>query len=309
MKTVLITGAGSYIGTSFEKYVEEKYADQLALDTIDMIDESWRGKSFKDGNGKAYDCVFHVAGIAHADVGRAMEKIKRKYYAVNTDLAIEAAKKAKEDGCSQFILMSSMIIYGDSVPYGMKKRITKNTKPKPSNFYGDSKWKADRGVRQLADDHFTVTVLRPPMVYGKGSKGNYATLSKIARRLPVFPDVENERSMLYIENLCEFLVQVMMKGIGGICFPQNAEYVSTSRLVREIGITAGCPVYTTKLLNLFVVVACHAPLRKIREMAIKAFGNSSYDQALSKYDFEYQKVDLRSSIIATEGDSSTYIGI
>ena len=204
MKKVLITGAGSYIGTSFEDYAAEKYPEDLTIDTIDMVDGTWREYDFRP-----YDIVFHVAGIAHADIGNVDEETKQKYYAVNTDLAIETAEKAKAQGVKQFVFMSSAIIYGDSAPLGKRKRITKATRPHPANFYGDSKWKADRGIRKLADDSFTVTVLRPPMIYGKGSKGNYPTLSKMAKKLPVFPKVMNERSMLYIENLCEFLCQVM----------------------------------------------------------------------------------------------------
>lgn len=199
MKKVLITGANSYIGISFEKYVKENYCGEFQVETVDMIDGSWRDKDFL-----GFDIVFHVAGIAHADVGNVGEEVKKKYYAVNTDLAVEAAKKAKADGVSQFVFMSSAIVYGDSAPAGKIKRINRDTEPQPANFYGDSKWQADKGVRELEDENFTVTVLRPPMIYGKGSKGNYPTLAKLAKKLPLFPDVNNERSMLYIDNLCEF---------------------------------------------------------------------------------------------------------
>lgn len=297
---MLITGANSYIGTSFEKYVEEKYPKQLSVDTIDLIDGSWRSSFFTDESGKPYDIVFHVAGLAHADVGHVTSEIKAKYYAVNTDLAIECAKKAKDDGCSQFVFMSSSIIYGDSAPYGKRKRITKNTKPHPANFYGDSKWKADRGVRKLKSDNFTVTVLRPPMVYGKGSKGNYPMLSKMARKLPAFPNCKNERSMLYIDNLCEFLVQVMMRGEGGVFLPQNAEYSSTSDIVRLIAESSGHRIIISKAFNWVVSLTSVLPVRKIRGLANKAFGNMSYDQGLSKYDFKYQIVSLKESIRRTE---------
>lgn len=300
MKKVLITGANSYIGTSFERYVEEKYPGQLSVDTIDLIDRLWRNKSFTDDSGKPYDIVFHVAGLAHSDVGHVTPEIKAKYYAVNTDLAIECAKKAKSDGCSQFVFMSSSIIYGDSAPYGKQKRITKDTKPHPANFYGDSKWKADKGVRELADDNFIVTVLRPPMIYGKGSKGNYHTLSKMAKRLPIFPDVQNERSMLYIENLCEFLFQVIIRGDGGIFWPQNAEYCGTSDFVRVIAKVSGHRIVVSKAWNWIVCITSHIP-GKLSVLANKAFGNFSYDQAMSRYEFEYQVVNIKESIQRTEG--------
>ena len=294
MKKVLITGAGSYIGTSFENYAGEKYPEDLTIDTIDMVDGTWREYDFRP-----YDVVFHVAGVAHADIGNVDEETKQKYYAVNTDLAIETAEKAKAQGVKQFVFMSSAIIYGDSAPLGKRKRITKETRPRPANFYGDSKWKADKGIRKLADENFTVTVLRPPMIYGKGSKGNYPTLSKMAKKLPVFPKVMNERSMLYIENLCEFLCQVMKRGEGGIFWPQNAEYSRTDEMVKMIAGANGHKILVTKALNPFVGMAGSVP-GKVSGLANKAFGNLSYEQSMSQYDFAYQIVSLEESILRTE---------
>ncbi|MBQ6052004.1 MAG: NAD-dependent epimerase/dehydratase family protein [Clostridia bacterium] len=290
MKKVLITGANSYIGVSFENYVHEHYNSELTVDTVDMIDGTWRQKDFS-----LYDVVFHVAGIAHADIGKVSEETKKKYYAVNTDLAIETCNKSKDEGVKQFVFMSSSIIYGDSAPYGKQKRITEETEPHPSNFYGDSKWQADKGVRELADDNFIVTVLRPPMIYGKGSKGNYPTLSKMAKKLPIFPDIQNERSMLYIENLCEFLAQVMIRGEGGIFWPQNAEYTRTSEMVKMIAEASGHKIMVSKAFNWLVSIASHIP-GKPAALANKAFGNLSYDQSMSTYDFEYNSVGLKESI-------------
>ncbi len=294
MKRILITGANSYIGASFEVYVKAHYSQEFKVDTIDMIDGTWREADFS-----SYDVIFHVAGLAHADVGKVDEAIKQKYYAINTDLAIETAKKAKADGVKQFVFMSSAIIYGDSAPYGKKKCITKDTKPHPSNFYGDSKWQADKGIRKLADENFVTTVLRPPMIYGKGSKGNYPTLAKMAKKLPVFPDVQNERSMLYIENLCEFLCQVMLRGKGGVFWPQNSEYSRTSQLVKIIAKTNKHGIIVSKVFNPFVFIAARFP-GKIGGLANKAFGNLSYEKKMSSYDFDYQTVDLEESIKRTE---------
>ena len=294
MKRVLITGANSYIGVSFEKYAKEHYSNELMVETVDMIDGSWRKKDFS-----SYDVVFHVAGLAHADVGKVDEETKKKYYAVNTDLAIETCKKAKEEGVKQFVFMSSAIVYGDSAPYGKTKRITAETEPSPANFYGDSKWQADKGVRALMDDNYIVTVLRPPMIYGKGSKGNYPTLAKMAKKLPVFPDVQNERSMLYIENLCEFLCQVMILGEGGVFWPQNAEYTRTSEMVKLIAQVSGHKMVVSKGWNWVVGIARIIP-GKIKGLTNKAFGNMSYDQSMSRCDFNYQLVGLRTSIERTE---------
>ena len=294
MKKVLITGANSYIGERFREYANKFYGSELTIETLDMMDERWKTADFS-----SFDVVYHVAGIAHADIGKVNNSVIAKYYAVNTDLAVKTAKKAKEEGVRQFIFMSSAIIYGDSAPYGKKKRISVDTEPQPSNFYGDSKWQADKSIRELSGDNFIVSILRPPMIYGKGSKGNYPTLSKMAKKLPVFPNVQNERSMLYIENLCELLCQIIIKEEGGIFWPQNAEYTRTSSLVKEIAFCSGHKIMVSKLWNWVVVLASIIP-GKPKTLTNKAFGNLSYDQEMSKYDFEYQIVGLSESIKRTE---------
>ncbi len=243
--------------------------------------------------------VYHVAGIAHADVGNVTDEVKAKYYAINTDLAIETAKKAKAEGVKQFVFMSSAIIYGDSAPYGTPKKINRETKPQPSNFYGDSKLQADLGIQELSEARFLTCVLRPPMIYGKGSKGNYPTLAKMAKKLPIFPDCDNQRSMLYIENLCEFLCQVMIRGEGGVFYPQNAEYTRTADMVRMIAKASGHKIWISRGWNWVVGLAKAIP-GKPRLLANKAFGNLTYDQSISKYWFEYQIVSLEESIKRTE---------
>lgn len=303
-KHVLITGSGSYIGESFRTYAAEHYPDNFTIDAVDMIDPTWREMDFS-----SYDIVYHVAGIAHADAGNVSDEVKEKYYTVNTDLAIKVAEKAKSDGVNEFIFMSSMIVYGESAPYGAKKVIDGHTVPRPTNFYGNSKLQADVGVRELADEKFKVIVLRPPMIYGKGSKGNYPTLAKLAKKLPVFPDVDNERSMLYIENLCEFLCQIMLvkevKENAVVLIPQNVEWTKTSEMVKEIAEVSGKTIAVTFMLNPAVAVASKMPY-KINSLVNKAFGNSTYEQTMSFYEgINYRVVCLKESIRKTEGESSS----
>lgn len=300
-KKVLITGANSYIGESFQVFAEENYEKNFEIDTLDMLDPEWRKKDFS-----AYDIVYHVAGIAHADVGNVSEEVKQKYYAVNTDLSIEVARKAKEEGVKEFIFMSSMIVYGDSAPYGKRKIIDKNTVPHPANFYGDSKLQADVGVRELADTNFKVIVLRPPMIYGKGSKGNYPILAKLAKKLPIFPEVTNERSMLHIDNLCEFLCQIMLiKEITNesvVLIPQNVEWTKTSDMVHEIAKVSGKKIISLKMLAPAVWIGGKIP-GKIGELVNKAFGNNAYSQDMSEYEgIDYRMVDLKESVEKTEGN-------
>lgn len=286
MKRILITGANSYVGTSFEKYIKDNFPNDFSVDTVDMIDGTWRQKSFS-----GYDVIYHVAGIAHSDSGRISPEKEKLYRSVNTDLTIETAKKAKEDGVKQFIFMSSAIVYGDSAPIGKKKVITRETPVNPANCYGDSKVQAEKGIMPLSDDSFKVVILRPPMIYGKGSKGNFPTLEKLATRLSFFPKVSNERSMLYIGNLVEFVRLIIQNDEEGVFWPQNAEYSNTSEVVQMIAEAKGRRIRLVSGCTWLLRLASH-----FSGLINKAFGNLSYESEMSSYGIEYRKNSLLESI-------------
>ena len=290
MKKILITGAGSYIGTAFERYLAQ-WPEQYAVDTLDMIGDAWRSADFS-----GYDAVFHVAGIAHSDNGKISAEKEKLYYAVNTDLTVETAQKAKAAGVGQFIFMSSAIVYGDSAPIGKNKIIDRDTPVSPANCYGDSKVQAEKGILPLSDDTFKVVVLRPPMIYGPGSKGNYPVLSKLARKLPLFPKVNNQRSMLYIDHLTEFIRLMVENGEEGIFWPQNATYSNTTELVRTIAAVHGKKIVILPGLTWALKLMSH-----LTGLVNKAFGSLCYDPAISVYRDEYRHASLEESIRITEG--------
>ena len=279
MKRVLITGKNSYIGTSLENWLMRE-PDKYKVDTVDMKDGSWKEKDFS-----LYDVVFHVAGIAHIKETSDNQDI---YYKVNRDLAYETAQKAKEDGVEQFIFLSSMSVYG--IENGV---IDKDTPLKPNSAYGKSKIEAEELINKLQDDSFTVATLRPPMVYGKGCRGNYPRLARLALKTPIFPKVDNKRSMIFIDNLSEFVKQLIDNRSGGLFFPQNAEYVNTSEMVRLIAEAHGKRVLMTKLFN---------PLLRLLNVSTvnKVFGDLVYDMSMSEYEFDYRVCGLRESIEKTE---------
>ncbi len=297
-KRILITGANSYIGTSFEKYLEKYNAkhqkDCYVVDTLDMKSSSWKEYDFS-----RYDSVFHVAGIAHADTGNLTKEQQQLYYKVNCDLAVETAEKAKSSGVKQFIFMSSIIVYGANPEPDKGNIITAETKPRPENCYGDSKLLAEEGLKKLSDNNFKVAILRPPMIYGPGCKGNYQTLSKIAKYSPIFPKIENSRSMLFIENLCEFIRLVIENRESGLFFPQNSEYVKTSELVKSIANVHKRKIIFTKAFNK-IIKFCKKNNGKIGKLCSKAFGNLAYSTDLSNVNLNYNLVGFVESVYRTE---------
>lgn len=283
---VLITGKNSYTGTNLANYL----AGTHKIKSISLREESWQNESFTK-----FDTIFHVAGIAHDTAEKISDSQRYLYNEINTTLAYNTAIKAKREGVKQFIYMSSAIIYGESAPIGQEKIITRETQPNPSSYYGESKLNAENLLMPLDDENFRICILRCPMIYGKSCKGNYQTLAKIARKLPVFPKINNARSMLYIKNFVEFVRLIIENQERGIFWPQNGEYSNTSHLVQLIAKSHG--------RKILLLPGCKWPLRFLAHwsrLVNKAFGSLAYSQDLSVYKENYRLYTLEQSINETE---------
>jgi nucleoside-diphosphate-sugar epimerase len=284
-KKILITGSSSYVGNTFAKWMSN-FGGSYTIEKVSTRNEEWRNKDFSQ-----YDIILNVAGIAHVEAKKSMETL---YYKVNRDLSIDIAKKAKQEGVKQYIYMSSMIVYGNS--FGKKlnqtKLITNDTTPEPVNFYGDSKLQAEKGILSLQSPEFSVSIIRAPMIYSNEAKGNFPKLIKFAEILPIFPKIDNQRSMIYIDNLCEFIRLLIEHKSCGVFFPQDKEYVNTSDIVYKIALEKGRYIKLTKLFN---------PLLGVASLFIKSinksFGSYIYDKEMSAYfNYKYCVVDYEKSI-------------
>lgn len=281
MKKILITGKNSYIGTHVKEWLK-KDEKQYEVVELDVKTQEWMKEDFSK-----YDTILHVAGIAHVSTNKKLEDL---YYKVNRDLAIEIAKKAKQQKVKQFIFMSSMIIYGDDKRIGEKKIIANDTVPEPKNFYANSKLQAEEGIKQLESENFKTVIIRTPMVYGPDCKGNFQKLKKIAKLSPIFPDIENERSMIYIDNLCKFIKEVIDTEKDGIFYPQNKEYVSTKQIIQVMAENMNKKIHFIKLFNPFLKL-----ISKKINLINKVFGTKIYAKELSG-EFNYIVVDNEESI-------------
>ena len=278
MKRILIAGAHSYIGDSVKALLDE-YPDKYDVRIIDTKELTPAPDLFQN-----IDTVFCVAGIAHV---RETNENRHLYYDVNRDLVVNIAAAAKEGGVEQFILLSSMSVYGLTIGH-----ITKDTLPNPVSAYGESKLQADEKISLLEDDKFKFVCLRPPMVYGKNCAGNYQALREFALKSPVFPDYRNARSMIYIGNLCQFVKDCIDYERRGLFFPQNATYVNTREMVEQIARIHKKRIRLTKLFNWMIGII---PVDTVR----KVFGDLTYEQTdtVGKYSFS-------ESIVLTERECS-----
>ena len=319
MIRILITGANSFVGTNIERWLMRQ-PDCYQVDTVDTMNDAWKQADFS-----RYDVVFHVAGIAHVDPKPEMAPL---YYKVNRDLAIEVATCARDKGVKQFIYMSSGIVY--KVSKSLKGDVrTPETIPNPNDFYGDSKLQAERGVvnvnfnadvnlnlngninadgnlnfnpnpnpnlnlngnDNLNGDGMKVCILRPPMIYGPGSKGNFLRLGWLATKTPVFPEWHNKRSMLYIDNLAEFVRQIIDREMSGTFFPQNAELVDTVEIVKYFAKKYHHRIWISRIFNPLVWLASF-----FLPQVPKMFADCYYVPEMSKYEFDYQIVSFEDSL-------------
>lgn len=213
---------------------------------------------------------------------------------MNRDLTLEIAQWAKAGGVGQFIYMSSKIVYHASK--SLKGDVTcPNTEPNPNDFYGDSKLQAENGLKELACDTFKVAIIRPPMIYGPNSKGNFLRLGWLATKTPIFPSWHNKRSMLFIDNLAEFVRQLIDRELGGVFFPQNKELADTVEIVRYFARKYHKRIWISRVFNPLVWVGSFF-LKPIPKM----FSDSYYVPEMSRYDFDYQLVSFEESLKGLE---------
>jgi UDP-glucose 4-epimerase len=277
MKKILITGANSYVGTNVERWLM-KQPERYYVETLDLKNPNWNEYDFSK-----FDVVFHVAGIAHVSTKKSMKDL---YFKVNCDLAFDVANRAKTFNVKQFIFMSSMIVYSSK-----ESRITIDTIPNPDNFYGLSKLEAEKKILELKDKFFNICILRPPMIYGINSKGNFSKLLKTSKKLFIIPKTSNSRSFLYIKNLSEFIKIVIDNGLIGTFFPQNKDYFSTSDLIVKIRKEYKIK---TKVINIFPIF--FKKICKNLPFLNRVFGDYFYDSNLGNYSFDYQLYDSSDSI-------------
>jgi nucleoside-diphosphate-sugar epimerase len=275
---ILITGKNSYIGNSVKAWLNQRepsfIVDEISLRNLDLHNISF----------KEYDVIFHVAGIAHISSNR---KLIPEYFKVNRDLAIEVARKAKQEGVKHFIFTSSMAIYGDDRQIGDFTPIDLNN-PNPTNPYGQSKLEADIAIQKLQTNNFSISILRIPMVYGKTAKGNFLKLVNVSNKLLIIPKIKNKRSVLHINNLSELVSLVIAKKLNGLFYPQDQNYFDTTKFITLVRLSNGKKTLKIPFLSLILIFIAFfiKPVNKI-------YGNKFYDQSLSLVkNINYQKYSI-----------------
>jgi UDP-glucose 4-epimerase len=259
-KKILIIGKSGFIGSSLAKWLKDKGYEVSSV--------SGRKKEWKSLDMKGIDTVVYAAGLAHT---REKKKSEALFLNANVIHAQQSAFEAKQAGVHQYIYISSMNVYGST-----GKRIGINTPLAPDRLYGRSKRQGELEILKLADETFKAVIIRPPVVSGAGCKGNIHFLVKASRYIKFFPNYPNQRSIIDIINLCEFISCVIDENADGIYHPQNKEDLSTYDLLSLMVRGTGRQIYAINFFN--PIIAWMVPRISIVR---KIFGDDCYERDLS----------------------------
>jgi len=270
---VIVTGKTSYLGTNLCAFLSFRGIEAHTVSVRNGIQEI---------NFSGTDVVVHCAALVHKNEKKFRDSFKR----VNFELAVSVAEKAKREGVGQFVFFSSMSVYGSGV-----SAVSADTKPEPETLYGVTKLMAENEILMLADSSFVVTIVRPPMVYGRNCPGNYKRLSKLVKTFPFFPFSDNKKSVIYVDNLSFFVFDTIKNKKGGVFMPTDNKAVSTSYMAEIIARAVGKKIFISRFLGKIVVLVSGIPVIK------KAFGNLYYnDDCAEKIDY----VKFEDAVFETE---------
>ena len=231
MNKILLTGSTGYLGSSFLKQYKNKYS----FEKFSLLNQK-----LKDINFDSIDIILHCAALVHQKVEHSYEK----YHEINVDYPIKLAKLAKQNGVKQFIFISTIAVYGEDI-----QKLDENTTSNPITPYGKSKLEAENQLLELNDDNFVVSIIRPPMIYGKKAPGNIDSLVKLVKKLPVIPlgKIDNKRSFISIQNLCYIIDEIITQKQNGIFLASDDEPLSTSKLIELISKNLDKKIYLIKI--------------------------------------------------------------
>jgi nucleoside-diphosphate-sugar epimerase len=216
---ILLTGGTGFVGRRFAEYNKHKF---------DIITVNLRQVSVEEIDFSGITAVVHMAGLAH----QLKKTPAAAYFAVNTELTELLARRAEASGVPQFIYISSVKVYGE----GSSQVITEQTPCSPEDDYGKSKLAAEDILKKMENASFKVAIVRPPVIFGPYVKGNMLRIMRLVQKnrfLP-FKGVNNKRSMIFVDNLVEFVNAIISKQQAGTFLPAEENPLSTEELINFI---------------------------------------------------------------------------
>lgn len=269
---ILVTGATGFVGThlievlikqlpnaelvllgrfsnDMQKSLRAKYSSRLSFINVKSI-EMLKAEQVPEG----ISSVVHLAAKAHVTEST---ELASEYNRVNTEGTRVLAQVALEKGVEHFIYLSSIKVNGDVTTH---RGFTESDSVNPIGIYADSKYQAEGFLNNLPDDRMRVSIVRPPLVYGKGVKANMNALAALVRITPFIPFgmVDNKRSLISVNNLNSFIMTLLCKTPQihyqkQVFLVSDSAAVSTPELCRNIAKAINKKVFMLKVPSCVLV--------------------------------------------------------
>ena len=206
------------------------------------------------------DVVIHTAARAHI-MKDSVSNPLAEYRKVNVDGTLNLARQAAAAGVKRFIFISSIKVNGEQTAPGQS--FQPEDEAKPTDSYGISKWEAEQGLRRIASETgIEVVIIRPPLVYGPGVKGNFANLIKLVQKGGPLPlgAIHNRRSMIALDNLVDLIITCIdhPNAVNQVFLASDGQDLSTTELLQGLGQAMGKSARLLPISSGFLTLAASA---------------------------------------------------
>lgn len=239
---ILVTGASGFVGTRLTRTLVARGAHQIrcavrsespalpsGVETTKIPDISWDTQWTRALEG--IDAVVHLAAKVHDLKAQGPDSLSA-YRTINAEGTANLARQAAAAGVKRFVFLSSVKVNGEAGEF------RETDDPRPADPYGISKLAAETALDDIArSSSMSVTIVRPPLVYGPGVKANFrALLRAVSRRVPLpLGAINNRRSLVALDNLVDFLILCVEHPMAAneVFFVSDGDDVSTTELLRR----------------------------------------------------------------------------
>lgn len=286
MVNIMLTGATGFLGGALQKRLQyasdvrltvaARYLPGTDISNVHLVSDLSCTTNWSHAVA-GQQVVIHAAARAHVMKDKASDPLA-EYRRVNVEGTLNLARQAAEAGVKRFVFISSIKVNGESTREGSPFRA--DDPPNPQDAYGQSKYEAEVGLLKMSNTtDMKVVIIRPPLIYGAGVKGNFARIIELVRHGIPLPlgAIHNHRSFVGIDNLVDLIVHSVEHPAAAnrVLLAGDGEDLSTTELLQALSRAIG---QQPRLIPVpAVLLQCGANLLGKGAMAQRLLGSLQVD--------------------------------